>query len=366
MPRRSPLCAPPTWRPYDHTYRFTWWVSGWPKEGRCSLPDHRPTLSRSSTCATLRRSCCCSPTSVRRRVPRSQPRPLPFFRLVPRDCRRHGWPGGHRTRLGGLGLACSAGINSRSCRFGKGPQRAHASALDPSRANARGLVARPLAETVMQLHAAEAVSPRRSAGIDSTGPRNSPPLGVGSSLTGARGGARSVKADRRHSVPIARTCSGAALIRSGARYEDHSWRPSNRRNGTIDPGLRIALARVERAIDAVGTAKWSLTTSHRGARHVERMAGHLRRSLEAYARSSCRWRRWSARFSRHEGPGTGRDPVPGQPQGTSVGLDGGPSWSENDSGGRAWRSCAVPRNVAAIHAAPGTRTSRSAPSATQS
>jgi hypothetical protein len=74
--------------------------------------------------------------------------------------------------------------------------------------------------------------------------------------------------------------------------------------------LRIALARVERAIDAVGNRQ---VVAHHIApaepAMLERMAGHLRQILGGYAEVE----------------------LPGQPQGTSVGLGRCPSWSENDS-----------------------------------
>jgi hypothetical protein len=60
---------------------------------------------------------------------------------------------------------------------------------------------------------------------------------VGSSLTGARGGARSVKADRRHSVPDRAHLLGGRPHPIGCTVPKTTHgRPSNRRNGTIDPG----------------------------------------------------------------------------------------------------------------------------------
>jgi 2'-hydroxyisoflavone reductase len=153
--------------PYDHTYRFTWWVERVAQGGSVLAPG---------------------------------PQANPFQVIDVRDVAAfvlllaHEWSGGAfhavnpappfsfgsflETVVATVGPAgtelvwvdsdwlAARGINSRELPLWEGTAEGrNASALDPSRANARGLVARPLAETVMQLHAAEAVSPTPSAGI---------------------------------------------------------------------------------------------------------------------------------------------------------------------------------------------------------
>jgi hypothetical protein len=97
--------------------------------------------------------------------------------------------------------------------------------------------------------------------------------------------------------------------------------------------LRIALARVERAIDAVGNRQ---VVAHHIApaepAMLERMAGHLRQILGGYAEVELPVAALvgsASRGMRARGPDEIQSP--GQPQGTSVGLGRCPSWSENDS-----------------------------------